>query len=57
MDLPSTLHHQLPAELKCEIFNYFNTATQRKFVWQLGWDVYALFRHRLLKKVFLNSNK
>jgi hypothetical protein len=52
MDLPSALHRKLPAELNREVFLCFNMATQRKFVWQLGWHFYAMFRHRLLKKVF-----
>jgi hypothetical protein len=55
MDLPPTRprHRKLPAELNSQIFLCFNPATQRKFIWGLGWDFYAMFRHRLLTKVFM----
>jgi hypothetical protein len=46
-------HRKLPAELNREIFLCFNPAAQRKFICGLGWDFYAMFRHRLLTKVFL----
>jgi hypothetical protein len=52
MDLPHSSHRKLPAELNREIFLCFNPATQRKFIWGLGWDFYAMFRQSLLKKVF-----
>jgi hypothetical protein len=52
MDLPRPPHRKLPAELNREIFLCFNPTTQRKFICGLGWDFYAMFRHRLLTKVF-----
>jgi hypothetical protein len=53
MDLPSRPgHRKLPAELNREIYLCFNPANQRKFIYGLGWDFYAMFRYKLLKKVF-----
>jgi hypothetical protein len=52
MDLPSR-HRKLPAEMNREIFLCFKPATQRKYICGLGWDFYAMFRYRLLTKVFL----
>jgi hypothetical protein len=51
--LPSSLpHRKLPAEMNREIYLCFNPATQRKFIFGLGWDFYAMFRQSLLVKVF-----
>jgi hypothetical protein len=54
-DLPSSPPHfrKLPAELNREIYLCFNLASQRKFICGLGWDFYAMFRQKLLTKVFL----
>jgi hypothetical protein len=46
-------HRKLPAELNREIYLCFKPATQRKFISGLGWDFYAMFRYRLLTKVFM----
>jgi hypothetical protein len=54
VDLPR--HRKLPAELDREIFLFLSPATRRKFIWGLGWDFYAMFRHSLLTKVFLMRN-
>jgi hypothetical protein len=52
-DLPPTRpHRKLPAELNQQIYLCFNPAAQRKFIYGLGWNFYAMFRHRLLAKVF-----
>jgi hypothetical protein len=53
-DVPSSLprHRKLPAELNQQIFLCFNPATQHKFIWGLGWNFYAMFRQKLLTKVF-----
>jgi hypothetical protein len=48
---PPRHHRKLPAELNREIFLCLKPATQRKFICGLGWDFYAMFRHRLLIKV------
>jgi hypothetical protein len=57
MDLPSSRpHRKLPAELNQQIYLCFNPATQRKFISGLGWDFYAMFRHKLLIKVFYEIN-
>jgi hypothetical protein len=53
LDSPRPHHRKLPAEMNREIFLCFNPATQRKFIYGLGWDFYAMFRHRLLTKVFM----
>jgi hypothetical protein len=52
-DLPSSAgrHRKLPAELNQQIFYCLNLATRRKFIYGLGWDFYAMFRHRLLTRV------
>jgi hypothetical protein len=42
---------KLPAEMNREIFLCFNPATQRKFIWGLGWDFYDMFRQKVLIKV------
>jgi hypothetical protein len=54
IDLSFRPHRKLPAELNREIYLCFNPATQRKFIYGLGWDFYAMFRYKLLKKVFSN---
>jgi hypothetical protein len=57
MDVPSSRpHRKLPAELNQQIYLCFNTATQRKFIYGLGWDFYAMFRQKLLTKVFFLYN-
>jgi hypothetical protein len=48
---PRPHYRKLPAELNQQIFFCFNPATQRKFICGLGWDFYAMFRHKLLTKV------
>jgi hypothetical protein len=53
MDLPR--HRKLPAELDREIFLFLNQAAQRKFIWGLNWDFYAMFRYRLLTKVCMKN--
>jgi hypothetical protein len=50
---PRPHHRQLPVELNQQIYLCFNPATQRKFIWGLGWRFYAMFRQKLLVKVFL----
>jgi hypothetical protein len=52
-DLPRRYYRKLPAELNQQIFLCFNPATQRKFICGLGWDFYAMFRQKLLTKVFI----
>jgi hypothetical protein len=47
----SRRHRKLPAELNREIYLCFNPATQRKFIWALGWGFYSMFRQKLLTKV------
>jgi hypothetical protein len=51
VDLPRPRHRKLPAELDREIFLFLKPAAQRKFIYGLGWDFYAMFRHKLLTKV------
>jgi hypothetical protein len=51
MDLPPPRHRKLAAELDREIFLFLKPAAQRKFIWGLNWDFYAMFRYRLLTKV------
>jgi hypothetical protein len=55
MDLPRPRHRKLPAELDREIFLFLKPAAQRKFIWGLNWDFYAMFRYRLLTKVCMNK--
>jgi hypothetical protein len=58
MELPCPRHRKLPAELDREIFLFLKPAAQRKFIWGLNWDFYAMFRYRLLTKVCMkNINK
>jgi hypothetical protein len=49
--LPRPRHRKLAAELDREIFLFLKPAAQRKFIWGLNWDFYAMFRYRLLRKV------
>jgi hypothetical protein len=46
-------YRKLPTELNHQIYLCFSPATQRKFIWGLGWDFYAMFRYKLLTKVFM----
>jgi hypothetical protein len=48
-------YRKLPAELERQIYLCFNEANQRKFIYVLGWNFYAMFRHRLLKKVYMRN--
>jgi hypothetical protein len=52
VDLLCDRHRKLPSELNQQIFLCLNPATRRKFILGLGWNFYAMFRHRLLTKVF-----
>jgi hypothetical protein len=51
VDLSPPRHRKLPAELDREIFLFLKPEAQRKFIWGLNWDFYAMFRYRLLTKV------
>jgi hypothetical protein len=53
MDLSRPRHRKLPAELNREIYLCFNPGTQSKFIAGLGWDFYAMFRQKLLIKVYM----
>jgi hypothetical protein len=53
MDLTRPNYRKLPAELNQQIFLCFKTAAQRKFIYGLGWNFYAMFRYSLLTKVFM----
>jgi hypothetical protein len=55
VDMPG--HRKLPAELDREIFLFLKPAAQRKFIWGLNWNFYAMFRHRLLTKVCMKYQK
>jgi hypothetical protein len=55
VDLPPPRHRKLPAELDREIFLFLNPASQRKFIWGLNWDFYAMFRYKLLTKVCIKN--
>jgi hypothetical protein len=55
VDLPRSRHRKLPAELNQQIFLCLNPAAQLKFIYGLGWDFYAMFRHKLLTKVCMKN--
>jgi hypothetical protein len=47
-------HFPLPLELNCQIFECLKFGIQRKFIGGLGRGIYAIFRHKVLKKVGQN---
>jgi hypothetical protein len=57
VDLPRSHHLKLPAELNQQIFLCLKPATQCKFIWGLNWAFYAMFRYRVLRKVFMTIIK
>jgi hypothetical protein len=47
------LHRRLSLEMECEIFKCMKEEIQRKFIWGMGRGIYAMFRQKLLRKVFI----
>jgi hypothetical protein len=44
---------RLALELECEIFAFLTLPIQRKFIWGLGSEIYDMFGHKILVKVYM----
>jgi hypothetical protein len=46
------LPRRLPLEMECEIFKCLKWQIQRTFIWGLGKGIHAMFRQKVLSKVY-----